>query len=122
MRMRQPHAATLAAHFVDDVLRRHVLRIHILVDIQAYKVMLLPAEGIVRVQLGPLDRNKTIGHFDAIDARYLVMIGETEEIVALCYITVQTLLRRRLAVRIGRMRMEIALEPAVAVRVFKRKR
>jgi len=44
--MRQEDGAALAVDFVDDVLWRHVLRVHVLSEVEADEVVALAAEGV----------------------------------------------------------------------------
>ena len=74
--MGQPDGSALPIDLVDDVLRRHLGGIHVLVDVQAYEVVPLAAEGVIRMQLGTLHQHKSIGCFDAFDSRYIIVIGK----------------------------------------------
>ena len=94
----QPDRTALAADLVDDVLGRHLLCVHVLVNIDADEVVPLAAEGIVRMQFGPLDEHEVAWGLDGIDKGDFVMVGQAEEIVALADIAVEPLLRRGLAV------------------------
>ena len=111
----QPDRTALAADLVDDVLRRHLLGVYVLVEIETDEVVPLAAEGIVWVQFGPLDEHEVAWGLHGVDKGDFVVVGQAEEVVALADIAVEALLRRGFAVGIGRVRVEVALEPGVAV-------
>ena len=92
MGVRQPHGTALTYGLVDDMLWRHVLGIHVFMNVQNHKMVRLSAERIFRMKLGTLDKDEVVRKGYGVDSGDLVVIGQAEEIVAMRHITVQTFL------------------------------